>query len=161
RFVCVLVALSSMVPACLAAGEHRPGSGAGPSSALEADDLAILERQFRTLPLEARRSLGPLFWLHGDESRQRLETYVNKVAEGGNGCFTTESRPHVDWLGEGWWRDLGICLQAAKRNGLQMWIFDEKWWPSQGVGGKVPARYAAKRLATTAVVIEGPKSWSA
>ena len=64
---------------------------------------------------------------------------MGKVAEGGNGCFTTESRPHVDWLGEGWWRDLGICLEAAKRHGLQMWIFDEKWWPSQGVGGKVPA----------------------
>ena len=110
--------------------------------------------------MESRRWLGPLFWLHGDESRQKLETYVGKVAEGGNGCFTTESRPHVDWLGEGWSRDLDICLQAAKRNGLQMWIFDEKWWPSQGVGGKVPARYAAKRLAVTAVEIEGPKSWS-
>ncbi len=147
RFAWLLLALSSMAPACLAADRG--------------DDLASLEQQFRTLPLEARRWLGPLFWLHGDESRQRLESYVDKVAEGGNGCFTTESRPHVDWLGEGWWRDLGICLEAAKRHGLQMWIFDEKWWPSQGVGGKVPGRYAAKRLAATAIVIEGPKSWSA
>ena len=125
------------------------------------DDFVNLEQQFRTLPMEARRWLGPLFWLHGDESRQRLETYVGKVAEGGNGCFTTESRPHVDWLGAGWWRDLGICLEAAKQHGLQMWIFDEKWWPSQAVGGKVPARYAAKRLAATAVEVEGPKSWVA
>ncbi len=147
RFACTLVALGTMVSACLAVDRKE-------------DDMAKLEQQFRTLPLEARRSLGPLFWLHGDESRQRLETYVGKVAEGGNGCFTAESRPHVDWLGEGWWRDLGICLEAAKRNGLQMWIFDEKWWPSQGVGGKVPDRYSAKRLAAAAVVVEGPKSWS-
>jgi site-specific recombinase XerC len=70
--------------------------------------------QFRTLPLEARRWLGPLFWLHGDESRQRLESYVDKVAEGGNGCFTTESRPHVDWLGEGWWRDRGRTTRASR-----------------------------------------------
>src|SRR5271157_303272 len=96
RFAWLLVALSSVAPACLAADRG--------------DDLASLEQQFRTLPLEARRWLGPLFWLHGDESRQRLESYVDKVAEGGNGCFTTESRPHVDWLGEGWWRDLSICL---------------------------------------------------
>ena len=40
--------------------------------------------------------------------------YVGKVAEGGNGCFTTESRPHNDWLGAGWWRDLDICLDAGE-----------------------------------------------
>ena len=51
----------------------------------------MLERQFRELPIEARRLTGPLFWLHGDESRERLEMYVAKVAEGGNGCFTAES----------------------------------------------------------------------
>ena len=96
--------------------------------------------------MEARRLTGPLFWLHGDESQQRLESYVAKVAEGGNGSLTTESRPHIDWLGEGWFRDVGICLEAAKRHNLKLWIFDEKWWPSQGVGGQVPARYAAKKL---------------
>ena len=42
-----------------------------------------------------------------------------------------------------------------------MWIFDEKWWPSQGIGGKVPPRYAAKRLAATAVEVEGPRTWDA
>ena len=112
--------------------------------------LATVEQQFRELPMEAKRLTGPLFWLHGDESKERLEMYLDKVAESGNGCFTAESRPHQDWLGEGWYRDLDICLQAAKKHDLKMWIFDEKWWPSQGVGGKVPARYAAKRLAAEA-----------
>ena len=115
------------------------------------DDFASLERQFRELPIEARRLTGPLFWLHGDESKERLEMYVGKVAEGGNGCFTAESRPHSDWLGPGWYRDLGICLEAAKKHNLKMWIFDEKWWPSQGIGGTVPPRYAAKRMQASAV----------
>src|SRR5512135_2419281 len=96
-----------------------------------------LEKQFRELPMEARRLTGPLFWLHGDESKERLETYVGKVAEGGNGCFTAESRPHRDWLGPEWYRDLAICLKAAKQHNLKLWIFDEKWWPSGEVGGKV------------------------
>jgi len=116
-----------------------------------------LEEQFRELPPEARRFAGPLFWLHGDESKERLETYVGKVAEGGNGCFTTESRPHNDWLGPGWWRDLDICLDAAKKNGLHLWLFDEKWWPSQAVAGKVPPRYAAKRLEVATLEVEGPR----
>jgi len=123
--------------------------------------LTTVEKQFRELPMEARRQTGPLFWLHGDESKERLEMYLDKVAESGNGCFTAESRPHNDWLGEGWFRDLDICLQAAKKHDLKMWIFDEKWWPSQGVGGKVPARYAAKRLAADAVLTEGPAPFQA
>ena len=123
-------------------------------------DIADLERQFQQLPIEARRLTGPLFWLHGDDSRQRLEMYVGKVAEGGNGCFTTESRPHNDWLGPGWWRDLTICLDAAKKNNLRMWIFDEKWWPSQAVAGTVPPRYAAKRLAAVAQAVEGPHEFA-
>lgn len=124
-------------------------------------DLGTLERQFRELPPEARRLTGPLFWLHGDESQERLESYVAKVAEGGNGSFTTESRPHNDWLGPNWYRDVGICLEAAKRHGLQLWIFDEKWWPSQGVAGQVPPRHAAKQLEASAVEVVGPRRFEA
>ncbi|MBI5095969.1 MAG: hypothetical protein HZB26_26480 [Candidatus Hydrogenedentes bacterium] len=105
-----------------------------------------MRTMFRETPMDARRYVGPLFWLHGDESKERLEMYVGKVAEGGNGCFTTESRPHNDWLGEGWFRDLGICLDAAKKHDLDVWIFDEKWWPSGEVGGKVPPEYRNKKL---------------
>jgi len=123
--------------------------------------IAELERQFRELPMEARRLTGPLFWLHGDEPPELLEDYVAKVAEGGNGCFTAESRPHNDWLGRGWYRDLDICLQAAKRNGLKMWIFDERWWPSGEVGDRVPERYGSKRLNATQVTIEGPRRYEA
>ncbi len=132
--------------------------GAVVSTALAApEDVASLEQQFHQLPTEARRLTGPLFWLHGDESRERLEMYVGKVAEGGNGCFTAESRPHSDWLGPAWFRDLTICLDAAKKHDLKMWIFDDQWWPSQTIGDKVPPRYAAKRLQAAAVDAEGPR----
>ena len=113
-----------------------------------------LEQQFRNLPMPARRNTGPLFWLHGDESPERLNAILKKVAEGGNGTFTAESRPHKDWLGDGWYRDLGICLDAAKRLDLSMWLFDEDWWPSQTVGGKVPEAFAAKRLVGNAAKIQ-------
>ena len=95
------------------------------------DDFAALERQFRELPMEARRLLGPLFWLHGDETRERLEMYVAKVAEGGNGCFTHRIAPASRLAGPGLVSRPGICLEAAKKHHLKMWIFDEKWLPSQ------------------------------
>lgn len=119
-----------------------------------ADGWNNMEKQFREMPMEARRFVQPLFWLHGDESKQRLEMYLEKVAEGHNGGFCAESRPHNDWLGEGWFRDLDICLKSAKKHDLKMWIFDEKWWPSQTVANKVPLRYRAKKLITSSWVIE-------
>jgi hypothetical protein len=121
-------------------------------------DITRMEALFRELPMEAKRLTGPLFWLHGAESQERLESYVQKTAESGNGSFTAESRPHRDWLGEGWYRDLAICLQAAKQHGLEMWIFDEKWWPSQMIGGKVPAQYATKVLVAETVDVDGPRT---
>ncbi len=157
------LALVVLMTASAIGAEQPAVSGAAlpvaSSAAAGEPPLTTVEKQFRELPMEAKRLTGPLFWLHGDESQERLEMYLDRVAESGNGCFTAESRPHQDWLGEGWYRDLNICLQAAKKHDLKMWIFDEQWWPSQGVGGKVPERYSAKRLAADAVAVEGPTSF--
>lgn len=122
-------------------------------------DAVSLQDSFTNLPPSARRLTGPLFWLHGDESPERLDLILSKAAEGGNGSFTAESRPHKDWLGEGWYRDLGICLNAAKRHDMEMWIFDEDWWPSQTVAGKVPISYAAKQLMAASVAVDAGKSY--
>lgn len=123
----------------------------------EDPDLDQLEKQFTTMPMEARRLTGPLFWLHGDESRAQLEGELQKVVEGHNGTFTTEPRPHKDWLGPGWYRDLTICLEFAKKNNLTLFIYDDWWWPSQMMGGRVPQQYGSKRLEASSVTIEGPK----
>ncbi|MBN2307985.1 MAG: hypothetical protein JXR94_03380 [Candidatus Hydrogenedentes bacterium] len=138
-----------IVPGCLLLIACVPAGSAGAGA-------RGLEAEFRTPTQQSRRLLGPLFWLHGDESAEHLDAYVGIVAEGGNGCFTAESRPHADWLGEGWYRDLGVCLDAAKRLGLEMWIFDERWWPSGEVGGKVPVAYASKYLQVESVDVSGP-----
>ena len=123
-------------------------AGLAASPARAVDPWVALEAGFRRPAMAQRRLTGPLFWLHGDETPKQIRDYVAKVAEGGNGSFTVESRPHTDWLGPGWYRDLAICLEAAKKHNLRMWIFDEKWWPSGEVGGKVPERYGSKRLIT-------------
>ncbi len=133
----------------LAAGQH--------SAPASEPNFARLEQQFHELPVSARRLIGPLFWLHGNDTKEHLQEYVERVAEGGNGGFTAESRPHTDWLGPGWYRDLGILLESAKARNLKLWIFDEKWWPSQSVAGRVPPRYAAKRLEAATTEVTGPR----
>ena len=117
-----------------------------------------LEKQFDALPMEARRLTGPLFWMHGDESRSQLEGELQKVLEGHNGTFTAEPRPHKDWLGETWYRDLGINLDFARKNDLTMFIYDDWWWPSQMMGGRVPPEFGSKRMVATDLRVEGPKA---
>jgi len=115
-----------------------------------------LEKKFDTLPPEARRLTGPLFWMHGDETPAQLTGELQKTVEGGNGTFTAESRPHQDWLGEGWYRDLAISLDFARKNNLTMYIFDDPWWPSQMMGGRVPPEFGSKKMEASAVRLTGP-----
>lgn len=119
-------------------------------------DWTHLEKQFDTLPMEARRLTGPLFWMHGDESPGQLTDTLQKVLEGGNGTFTAESRPHSDWLGEGWYRDLAVNLDFARKNNLTMTIFDDPWWPSQMMGGRVLPQYGSKKIVAAATRLKGP-----
>lgn len=76
--------------------------------------------------------------LLGVVAEARLREYVGRVAESGQGVLTIESRPHVDWMHAGWWRDVDIVLDECKKRGLKMMVFDDYWWPSQGMRGKYP-----------------------
>ena len=98
-----------------------------------------------------RENTGPLFWLHGDETDARLREYVGRVDESGQGILTIESRPHIDWMRAGWWRDVDIVLDECKKRGMKMMVFDDYWWPSQGMGGKypIPEKYQCRDVKGT------------
>ncbi|MBO7684385.1 MAG: hypothetical protein J6T51_06645 [Kiritimatiellae bacterium] len=99
----------------------------------------------------ALENTGPLFWMHGDETEARLREYVGRVAESGQGVLTIESRPHKDWMRDGWWRDVDIVLDECKKRGMKMMVFDDYWWPSQGMGGKypIPEKYQCRDVKGT------------
>lgn len=102
---------------------------------------------FLSLPVE-KRLTGPLFWQHG-ESDAVLRAFVDRMYDAGNGNFTIESRPHPDWLGAGWYDDCKVILDYAKTRGMGAYIFDERWWPSFDVAGRVPAEHRARALKCT------------
>ena len=100
--------------------------------------VADVAQEFRVPQGATRENTGPLFWLHGTESEVRLREYVRRVAESGQGMLTIESRPHKEWMKEGWWRDVDIVLDECRRRGLKLIVFDDYFFPSQYMGGKFP-----------------------
>ena len=104
--------------------------------------------EFRSPRGAMRENTGPLFWLHGDETESRLREMVGRVDESGQGILTIESRPHVDWMRAGWWRDVEIVLDECRKRGMKVMVFDDYWWPSQSMGGKypIPVRFQCRDI---------------
>jgi len=124
-----------------------------------AERYGTLKTDFLSLPLEKRLSM-PLLWLHGEDD-PTLKDHVDRVIHGGNGGLVIESRPHPDWLGPEWLADCKVIADYAKARGIKCWIFDEKWWPSFVVDGRVPAELRPKILRCVAEDQTGPTTYSA
>lgn len=111
--------------------------------------LALPEPSAFATPQGAdRTNTGPLFWLHGTESAARLREYVGRIDDAGQGILTCESRPHKDWMGPNWWRDLEIILGECRTRGMKAMLYDDYWWPSQGMGGvyPIPQRFQCRDI---------------
>jgi|YNPMSStandDraft_1061717.scaffolds.fasta_scaffold15203_1 hypothetical protein len=82
----------------------------------------------------------PLFWQHGEDERI-LREEIKQMCESGIYEFIVESRPHPDFLGEGWWHDLDIIIDEAKKRQMKVWIFDECRYPSGYAAGRIRDNY--------------------
>lgn len=87
--------------------------------------------------------LVPLFWQHGEDEAV-LRELMEKILESGIREVCLEARPHPDFCGPLWWRDVDIIMDQAKKTGMRVWIFDDSQFPTGWANGK--AANAEKRL---------------
>jgi hypothetical protein len=81
-------------------------------------------------------AIMPLFWQKGgpvEVAREEME----RIGGAGIGAVILEARPHPDFLGEGWWRDVDAVLEIARRRGMKVWFFDDDTFPTGHAGGAV------------------------
>jgi len=78
--------------------------------------------------------LLPFFWLHG-EDEPILRNYMKAIHESGCGAVCVESRPHPDFCGEKWWRDMDIILDEARKRAMKVWILDDVHFPTGYANG--------------------------
>ena len=76
----------------------------------------------------------PFFWQHG-EDEATLRGYMHVIHESGIGAVCVESRPHPDYCGEKWWRDMDIILDEAKKRDMKVWILDDSHFPTGYANG--------------------------
>ncbi|MBC7958291.1 MAG: hypothetical protein H7X94_00355 [Vallitaleaceae bacterium] len=88
--------------------------------------------------------LNPLFWVHGEEEAV-IRNEIKVMSENGIGSFTVESRPHPEYLQKGWWRDLDIIIDEAKKRKMKVWLYDDCGFPSGSVSGELVKKYPEYR----------------
>jgi hypothetical protein len=78
--------------------------------------------------------LLPFFWQHG-EDEATLRTYMKIINEANIGALCVESRPHPDFCGPLWWRDMDILLDEARKRKMKVWILDDSHFPTGYANG--------------------------
>jgi hypothetical protein len=81
-------------------------------------------------------TLAPLFWQHGEPHDVLLDE-MRRMHAAGIRAFILESRPHPDFAGPRWWSDLDVIVAEARRLGMQVWIFDDRQYPTGFANGAI------------------------
>ena len=92
------------------------------------------------------------------EEEAVLREELEKIYEAGIRSVCLEARPHPDYAGEGWWHDVDIVIDEAKKRGMTIWILDDAHFPTgMANNGLAKSPDKARRwIFTNFVDITGP-----
>ena len=80
--------------------------------------------------------LLPFYWQHGDHT-DKISAQIEEIAASGCRAFCVEARPHNDFAGDGWWRDMDIILAEAKKRNMKVWLLDDDHFPTGHANGAI------------------------
>ena len=99
----------------------------------------------------------PFLWMRG-EPEEVIREEMAKIRECGIGAVCVEARPHDDFCGPLWWRDMDIVLDEAKKHDMKVWILDDKHFPTGYAAGLIAEKYPERKkwyIADTVVDVFG------
>lgn len=101
---------------------------------------------------------APFWGFNGKFEEENLKFQVREMKNAGMGGFFVHSREGLEtpYLSDEWMQSIAHTIDEAKRQDMEVWIYDEDKWPSGSAGGLVsrtdPQKYSAK--AVTLEVLE-------
>ena len=91
-----------------------------------------------------RNFMLPFYWQHGDH-HETIPQEVERIWRSGCRAFCVESRPHKDFVGETWWKDMDLILSEARKRDMQVWILDDDHFPTGHAAGHITKYHPDKR----------------
>ena len=85
---------------------------------------------------ETGNHMMPFLWLKG-EGEATIREYMRVIHDSGINAVCVESRPHPDFLGNGWWKDMDVILEEAENLCMKVWILDDSHFPTGYAAGAV------------------------
>lgn len=86
----------------------------------------------------------PFLWMKG-ESQKTILNELEKIHACGIDAVCIESRPHPDFLGEGWWKDMDFIMAEARKRKMKIWLLDDAHFPTGYANGLITKKYPDKR----------------
>lgn len=72
----------------------------------------------------------PFLWVNDDTSADSIEQEIIAMKGMNLNSFVVESRVFSDFCGEKWFRIMEHILNVAKKNGMTVWLLDDKSYPT-------------------------------
>lgn len=91
-----------------------------------------------------KNHIFPFLWMRG-EDEAILRNEIEKIYECGIRAVCVEARPHNDFCGAGWWHDMDIVIEEAKRRKMKIWILDDKHFPTGYANGLIETKYPERK----------------
>jgi hypothetical protein len=86
----------------------------------------------------------PFLWMRGEEE-QVIREEIGRIYECGIKGICVEARPHPDFAGPGWWHDLDIVMEEAKKRGIRVWVLDDAHFPTGYANGLIEKKYPNRK----------------
>lgn len=93
----------------------------------------------RILKGELENHILPFFWQHGEDEAV-LRKYMGIIEGAGCRAVCVESRPHPDFCGPKWWKDMDVILDEAGKRGMKVWILDDSHFPTGYANGALSGK---------------------
>ena len=80
------------------------------------------------------------FWSWNDKLEENeLRSQIRTMKELGMGGFFMHARGglETEYLSDDWFNCINVCIDEAKKLGMEAWSYDENGWPSGFAGGKL------------------------
>ena len=82
----------------------------------------------------------PFLWMHG-EDHETLRRELDRIYDSGIRGVCVESRPHENFCRAQWWSDMDLILSRCQELGMQVWLLDDKHFPTGYANGAIDEKY--------------------